>query len=56
MNVELMKYHTCPIDDEDGVLLVDADSETQPSTDGDGNLQYYCMAGRHTFSADEDDD
>ena len=56
MNVESIKYHTCPIDDEDGVLLVDAETEMEPSTDSDGNLQYYCMAGHHTFSADEDDD
>jgi len=56
MNVELIKYHTCPIDEEDGVLLVDAETEMEPSTDGDGNLQYYCMAGHHTFSADDDED
>lgn len=56
MNVELIKYHTCPIDDEDGVLLVDAETETQPTTDSEGNLQYYCLAGHHTFTAADDDD
>jgi len=55
MDVERIKYHTCPLDDEEGILLVDAETETDPSTDGDGNLQYYCMSGRHTFSADDDD-
>lgn len=56
MNVEQIKYHTCPYDDEDGILLVDAETENMPTTDRDGNLQYYCKTGRHTFSADEDDD
>jgi hypothetical protein len=44
MNIEQIKYQTCPYDDEEGILLVE-----------DGDLQYYCLAGQHTFSLDEDE-
>ena len=55
MNIEQIKYQTCPYDDEEGILLVDAETETIPETDEDGDLQYYCVAGQHTFSLDEDE-
>jgi hypothetical protein len=55
MDVEHMKYHTCPYDDEEGVLIVDLETESMPETDEDGDLQYYCLAGNHTFSLDEDE-
>jgi len=53
MNIDQIKYQTCPYDDEEGILLVDAETETMPETDEEGDLQYYCIAG-HTFSLDED--
>jgi hypothetical protein len=56
MNVEQIKYQTCPYDDEEGVLLVDAETETTPTTNRDGDLQYYCLNGQHTFVYKEDDD
>ncbi|GHO46374.1 hypothetical protein [Ktedonospora formicarum] len=55
MNLEQIKYRTCPNDDEDGILLVDLD-EDMPATDEDGDLQYYCPGCHSTFSSDEDDD
>ena len=54
MDLEQIKYHTCPVDQEEGILLANID-ETLAATDSDGELQYYCMAGHHTFSVDEDD-
>ena len=56
MNVEHIKYQTCSYDDEEGVLLVDAETETVPSTNANGDLQYYCLNGQHTFAHREDDD
>ena len=55
MNLERIKYQTCPYDQEEGILLTDIE-EVQPQTDDDGDLQYYCTSGRHTFSLHEDDD
>ncbi|PZW29207.1 hypothetical protein EI42_02929 [Thermosporothrix hazakensis] len=54
MNVEQIKYQTCPYDQEEAILLVDPETESMPDTDEDGDLQYYCPAGHHTFSLDED--
>ena len=54
MNLERIKYQTCPYDQEEGILLTDIE-EIQPQTDEDGDLQYYCTSGRHTFSLHEDD-
>ncbi len=54
MNLERIKYQTCPYDQEEGILLTDIE-EVQPQTDDDGDLQYYCTSGRHTFSLHEDD-
>ncbi|QBD83021.1 hypothetical protein EPA93_46485 [Ktedonosporobacter rubrisoli] len=53
MNLEQIKYQTCPWDQEEGVLLTDI-NEDLPDTDADGELQYYCLSGRHVFSYDED--
>ncbi len=53
MNLEQIKFSTCPFDEEEGVLLTDLE-ENLPQTDAEGSLQYYCMAGRHTFSLDEE--
>lgn len=49
MNLEQLKYQTCPYDQEEGILLTDIE-EVLPETDGEGDLQYYCMSGQHTFS------
>ena len=48
------KYYTCPEDGEDATLMVDLETETEPETDEDGNMQYYCTEGGHYFSVDED--
>jgi hypothetical protein len=55
MNLEQIKYSTCPFDQEEGVLLTDIE-ETSPQTDEDGDLQYYCVAGNHMYILDEDED
>jgi hypothetical protein len=57
MNLEQIKYQTCPFDQEEGILLTDLE-EIFPQTDDHGDLQYYCLAGKHTFKHrdDEDDD
>ena len=54
MGLESIKYHTCPYDQEEGVLLTDLE-EVLPETDQDGRLQYYCLSGQHTFAANDDD-
>ena len=50
------KHETCPLDEDDAILLVDAETETVPYTDEDGNPLYYCLEGEHTFSLEPDDD
>jgi hypothetical protein len=58
MNLERIKYQTCPYDQEEGILMTDLE-ETYPQTDNDGDLQYYCTSGHHTFKFNEngyDDD
>ncbi|MBO0781904.1 MAG: hypothetical protein J2P37_24050 [Ktedonobacteraceae bacterium] len=55
MNLEQIKYHTCPFDQEEGILLTDIE-EMLPETGDNGDLQYYCLAGKHTFQLDDDDD
>lgn len=54
MDLRDIKYHSCPIDDEDGILLVDMETESMPEMDEDGNYLYYCNSG-HTFSVDEEE-
>jgi len=54
MRLDDIKYYECPMDGEDAVLLVDADSETMPITDEDGNVLYYCLEGEHYFAVDDD--
>ena len=56
MDLEDYKYHTCYEDDGEGILLTALEKETAPVTDEDGNWQYYCMDGHHTFSVDIDGD
>ncbi len=55
MRLEQIKYQTCPYDDEEGILLTDIE-EALPETNDDGDLQYYCTSGHHTFTFREDDD
>lgn len=52
MNLEQIKYCTCPLDQEEGILLTDLE-ENLPQTSGEGDLQYYCLAGKHVFSLEE---
>jgi hypothetical protein len=49
-----LKHQKCPYDEDQAILLVDVETESAPATDEDGNLQYYCRAGKHVFSIDED--
>jgi len=42
------------MDQEDAILLVDVETESIPVTDEDGNLQYYCIEGQHSFYVNED--
>ncbi|HEV2581129.1 MAG TPA: hypothetical protein VGT44_09770 [Ktedonobacteraceae bacterium] len=48
------KHETCPIDEEDAILLVDVETESIPLTDEDGNPLYYCMEGEHTFALESE--
>ena len=52
MNLWPFKHETCPIDEEDAILLVDVETESVPLTDEDGNLLYYCLEGEHTFAVE----
>ncbi len=52
MALDHIKYQTCPYDNEEGILLTDIE-EIFPQTDADGDLQYYCTTGHHTFSLHE---
>jgi hypothetical protein len=54
MNLRDIKYHSCPIDEEDGILLVDMETESVPEMDEDGNYLYYCNEG-HTFTVDDEE-
>jgi hypothetical protein len=54
MDLRDIKYHSCPVDDEDGILLVDMETESMPEMDEDGNYLYYCNSG-HTFKVDEEE-
>lgn len=49
MNLERIKYQTCPYDQEEGILVTDLE-EVIPETDNQGNLQYYCLSCLHTFT------
>jgi hypothetical protein len=53
MDLQQIKSHVCPVDQEEAILLVDVETETIPKTDSEGNLQYYCLGGSHVFSVDE---
>jgi len=50
MNLWPFKHETCPIDEQDAILVVDVETESVPLRDEDGNLVYYCLEGEHTFS------
>lgn len=52
MDLQMIKRHSCSLDQGDGILLVDIETETIPRTDGGGNPLYYCLAGHHIFSVD----
>ena len=54
IDIDELMYQTCPIDKDRAILLVDLETESAPATDENGNLQYYCLAGQHVFSVDED--
>lgn len=55
MKLRDIKYHNCPEDDEEAVLLVDPETETEPVLDEDGNLMYYCRGGEHLMAVDADE-
>ena len=54
IDIDELRYQTCPIDKDQAILLVDLETESAPATDENGNLQYYCLAGQNVFSVDED--
>ena len=54
MDLQQIKYHTCSLDHELGVLLVDIETETLPEKDPEGNNQYYCLGGKHIFSVEDE--
>ena len=53
MNLLAIKYHTCELDQGEGILLVDVESETIPRTNTCGHRLYYCTRKQHFFSVDE---
>lgn len=55
MDLERIKYQTCPNDHNEGILLTDLE-EVTPETDNYGNLQYYCLNCQQTFAYCECDD
>lgn len=55
MNLWPFKHQTCPLDEEDAILLVDVETESIPYTDDEGNMLYYCLEGEHTFVIESDD-
>ena len=54
MGIKDYARYECPIDQEEAALLVDVETESMPETDEDGNLQYYCVEGKHIFVVDDD--
>lgn len=54
MGYKDIKHKRCPEDEGEGILLVDVETEMIPKRDKNGNKQYYCLDGHHTFSEDED--
>ncbi len=50
--LQLYKYHKCPVDHKQAVLVVDLKTETVPVTDYDGNQQYFCLVCQRIFSVD----
>jgi hypothetical protein len=54
IDINELMYQKCPYDKDQAILLVDLETESAPATDEPGNLQYYCLAGKHVFSIDED--
>ena len=50
------KHETCPIDEDDAILLVDPETESIPYTDEYGNPLYYCIEGEQVFPLASDDD
>ena len=53
--LDRFKYQTGPYDKEEGVLITNIE-EDSPETDENGELQYYCLNGHHTFSYNDDYD
>jgi hypothetical protein len=52
MKIQQFKYLHCSEDHEEGIILVDPETESIPVTDERGNVLYYCMGGQHVFSSD----
>ena len=53
MELQSIKYHTCGLDNGQGILLVDIETESNPRTDKRGYRLYYCTQGCHLFAVDE---
>ncbi len=52
MHLRPIKYHQCALDQGEGILLVDIDTETIPRKNKHGHRLYYCMARHHLFAVD----
>lgn len=49
MNPQQIKYHPCPWHLEQGIVVVDPETETTPQTNTEGDRLYYCPATAHIF-------
>ncbi|HLZ63127.1 MAG TPA: hypothetical protein VKR06_39855 [Ktedonosporobacter sp.] len=50
MNLQQIKYHACPWHLQQGIVVVDTETEMTPQTNAEGDLLYYCPATAHIFS------
>ena len=48
--LQQIKHHPCPWHLEQGILVVDPETERTPLTNGEGDRLYYCPATPHLFS------
>ncbi|GAC1360960.1 MAG: hypothetical protein NVS2B12_02240 [Ktedonobacteraceae bacterium] len=50
MKLYAKKHALCPLHQDEGILIVDVESEKKPRKDEQGNILYYCPRGPHFFS------
>lgn len=54
MSIQEIKYHECPQDEGEGIILADIETEKKPYVDEQGNILYYCLQEHHVFSVPTD--